>query len=295
MDRLVEEYLHALVVEKGLSQNTVVSYRQELRRFMTFLSKENIKDIKNVDRYVILNFLDELDRAGISRNSIIHAISSLRKFFLYLLQINMITDNPMNNIVPPKKAQHLPSILTTDEVERLLATPNTATNLGVRDRAILEVMYATGLRVSELIHLNLNELHLEMGLIETVGKGDKQRVIPIGDVAIKWLNEYLQGPRGALLKNQNYDIVFLNQHGRPMTRQGIWKNLKQLVLKAGITKNIMPHTLRHSFATHLLENGADLRIVQELLGHADISTTQIYTHVTQQRLTNVYNKYHPRA
>ncbi|WP_353990315.1 site-specific tyrosine recombinase XerD [Pediococcus argentinicus] len=295
MDRLVEEYLHALVVEKGLSQNTVVSYRQELRRFMTFLSKENIKDIKNVDRYVILNFLDELDRAGISRNSIIHAISSLRKFFLYLLQINMITDNPMNNIVPPKKAQHLPSILTTDEVERLLATPNTATNLGVRDRAILEVMYATGLRVSELIHLNLNELHLEMGLIETVGKGDKQRVIPIGDVAIKWLNEYLQGPRGALLKNQNYDIVFLNQHGRPMTRQGIWKNLKQLVLKAGITKNITPHTLRHSFATHLLENGADLRIVQELLGHADISTTQIYTHVTQQRLTNVYNKYHPRA
>lgn len=295
MDRLVEEYLHALVVEKGLSQNTVVSYRQELRRFMTFLSKENIKDIKNVDRYVILNFLDELDRAGISRNSIIHAISSLRKLFLYLLQINMITDNPMNNIVPPKKAQHLPSILTTDEVERLLATPNTATNLGVRDRAILEVMYATGLRVSELIHLNLNELHLEMGLIETVGKGDKQRVIPIGDVAIKWLNEYLQGPRGALLKNQNYDIVFLNQHGRPMTRQGIWKNLKQLVLKAGITKNITPHTLRHSFATHLLENGADLRIVQELLGHADISTTQIYTHVTQQRLTNVYNKYHPRA
>lgn len=295
MDRLVEEYLHALVVEKGLSQNTVVSYRQELRRFMTFLSKENIKDIKKVDRYVILNFLDELDRAGISRNSIIHAISSLRKFFLYLLQINMITDNPMNNIVPPKKAQHLPSILTTDEVERLLATPNTATNLGVRDRAILEVMYATGLRVSELIHLNLNELHLEMGLIETVGKGDKQRVIPIGDVAIKWLNEYLQGPRGALLKNQNYDIVFLNQHGRPMTRQGIWKNLKQLVLKAGITKNITPHTLRHSFATHLLENGADLRIVQELLGHADISTTQIYTHVTQQRLTNVYNKYHPRA
>ncbi|GEP18670.1 site-specific tyrosine recombinase XerD [Pediococcus argentinicus] len=295
MDRLVEEYLHALVVEKGLSQNTVVSYRQELRRFITFLSKENIKDIKNVDRYVILNFLDELDRAGISRNSIIHAISSLRKFFLYLLQINMITDNPMNNIVPPKKAQHLPSILTTDEVERLLATPNTATNLGVRDRAILEVMYATGLRVSELIHLNLNELHLEMGLIETVGKGDKQRVIPIGDVAIKWLNEYLQGPRGALLKNQNYDIVFLNQHGRPMTRQGIWKNLKQLVLKAGITKNITPHTLRHSFATHLLENGADLRIVQELLGHADISTTQIYTHVTQQRLTNVYNKYHPRA
>ncbi|AZP90826.1 site-specific tyrosine recombinase XerD [Pediococcus acidilactici] len=295
MDDLINDYLHALKVERGLSDNTIVSYRQELRHLQNFLQEQHIADIKDVDRYTILNYLDALKQTGRARSSSIHTISSLRKFFKYLLLNDQIQTNPMVNIDPPKRAQHLPSVLTTEEVERLLKVPDTSKPLGIRDRAILEVMYATGLRVSELIALNLNELHLEMGLIETVGKGNKQRIIPIGDVAIQWLERYINGPRRALLGAKRYNEIFLNQHGHPLTRQGVWKNLKAQVQKAGIKKNITPHTLRHSFATHLLENGADLRIVQELLGHADISTTQIYTHITQQRLVDVYDKYHPRA
>lgn len=295
MNDLINDYLHALKVERGLSDNTIVSYRQELRHLQNFLQEQHIADIKDVDRYTILNYLDALKQTGRARSSSIHTISSLRKFFKYLLLNDQIQTNPMVNIDPPKRAQHLPSVLTTEEVERLLKVPDTSKPLGIRDRAILEVMYATGLRVSELIALNLNELHLEMGLIETVGKGNKQRIIPIGDVAIQWLERYINGPRRALLGAKRYNEIFLNQHGHPLTRQGVWKNLKAQVQKAGIKKNITPHTLRHSFATHLLENGADLRIVQELLGHADISTTQIYTHITQQRLVDVYDKYHPRA
>ncbi|MEE6724804.1 site-specific tyrosine recombinase XerD [Pediococcus acidilactici] len=295
MDDLINDYLHALKVERGLSDNTIVSYRQELRHLQNFLQEQNISDIKDVDRYTILNYLNTLKQTGRARSSSIHTISSLRKFFKYLLLNERIQTDPMTNIDPPKRAQHLPSVLTTEEVERLLKVPDTTKPLGIRDRAILEVMYATGLRVSELIALNLNELHLEMGLIETVGKGNKQRIIPIGDVAIDWLERYINGPRRALLGSKRYNEIFLNQHGYPLTRQGVWKNLKAQVQKAGIEKNITPHTLRHSFATHLLENGADLRIVQELLGHADISTTQIYTHITQQRLVDVYDKYHPRA
>ncbi|GAC46267.1 tyrosine recombinase XerD [Pediococcus acidilactici NGRI 0510Q] len=295
MDDLINDYLHALKVERGLSDNTIVSYRQELRHLQNFLQEQHIADIKDVDRYTILNYLDALKQTGRARSSSIHTISSLRKFFKYLLLNDQIQTNPMANIDPPKRAQHLPSVLTTEEVERLLKVPDTSKPLGIRDRAILEVMYATGLRVSELIALNLNELHLGMGLIETVGKGNKQRIIPIGDVAIQWLERYINGPRRALLGAKRYNEIFLNQHGHPLTRQGVWKNLKAQVQKAGIKKNITPHTLRHSFATHLLENGADLRIVQELLGHADISTTQIYTHITQQRLVDVYDKYHPRA
>lgn len=295
MNDLINDYLHSLKVERGLSDNTIISYRQELKRLADYLNQVNIENITDVDRYTILDYLNDLKKAGRARSSSIHTISSLRKFFKYLLITEQIEIDPMTNIDPPKSAHHLPSVLTTAEVEKLLQVPNTNEPLGIRDRTILEVMYATGLRVSELISLNLNELHLEMGLIETLGKGNKKRIIPIGDVAIKWLNRYINGARQELLGNKNYNEIFLNQHGRPLTRQGVWKNLKNQVKKAGIEKNITPHTLRHSFATHLLENGADLRIVQELLGHADISTTQIYTHITRQRLVDVYDKYHPRA
>ncbi|AEV95166.1 site-specific tyrosine recombinase XerD [Pediococcus claussenii] len=295
MNDLINDYLHSLRVEKGLSENTIISYRQELVRFRDYLAQKEITDLTSIDRYLILDYLNELDQRGRAKNSIIHTVSSLRKFFKYLLIEEKINDDPMANVAPPKKSKHLPSVLTSDEVEKLLRVPNIQTNLGVRDRSLLEVMYATGMRVSEVINLTLSELHLEMGLIETIGKGDKKRIIPIGDIAIKWLTEYLTIARPQLLKTQHFDQVFLNQRGKPLTRQGVWKNLKKMVQSAGINKNITPHTLRHSFATHLLENGADLRIVQELLGHSDISTTQIYTHVTQQRLANVYDKYHPRA
>ncbi len=216
-------------------------------------------------------------------------------FFRYLANENKITADPMLKIDTPKTGHHLPQVLTTDEVDRLLAVPDTTKKLGIRDRALLEVMYATGLRVSELVNLTLDELHLEMGLIQPLGKGDKERIIPIGEVAIDWLNQYLTSVRDLLLKENSSQYVFLNAHGHQLTRQGVWKNLKALVRQAGITKNVTPHTLRHSFATHILENGAGLRVVQELLGHADISTTQIYTHISQKRLTEVYQKYHPRA
>lgn len=204
----------------------------------------------------------------------------------------------MQYVDTPKKTQRLPKTLSVAEVEKIIEMPDTTTSLGIRDRAILEVMYATGLRVTELISLKLDDLHLSLGLIQTVGKGDKERIIPLGDLAINWINEYLEKSRPELVYrsgNRDNPYLFLNYKGRQFSRQGIWKNLKIYVVQAGIQKDVTPHTLRHSFATHLLENGADLRVVQELLGHADISTTQIYTHITKQRMADVYKKYFPRA
>lgn len=223
-------------------------------------------------------------------------VSSLRRFHQFLKQEQLAQNDPMLYIDTPKKAQSLPKILSLKEVETLIMTPNENEVLGLRDRAILEVMYATGLRVSELVELKLTDLHLSLGLIQTIGKGDKERIISLGDVAIEWVGKYLRYSRTKLEKpDKRSPYLFLNHHGKKLTRQGIWKNLKGLVQKAGIKKEVTPHTLRHSFATHLLENGADLRIVQELLGHADISTTQIYTHITKQRMAKVYHQYHPRA
>ena len=291
----VIEYLNYLKVERGLTENTLISYRQELKQFNYYLTKHKIINFSQVDRFVIMDYLKSIQQSGKSENSIIHSVSTLRKFFLFLKQENIIQNNPMLKIDTPKKAQHLPQVLSIDEVDRLLAVPDIKTDLGIRDRALLETMYATGLRVSELVNLTGDNLHLDMGFIQTLGKGNKERIIPIGDVAIDWLNIYLKQVRNKLVKDSNEKHVFVNTHGRQLTRQGVWKNLKQQVRAAGINKNVTPHTLRHSFATHLLENGADLRIVQELLGHADVSTTQIYTHISKKRLQDIYNKAHPRA
>jgi len=292
-DQLMD-YLHYLTVERGLSQNTKLSYQQDLVKFFHYLQDKKIGLI-DVDRFVIMDFLKVLDDQGKARNSIIHMVSTLRKFFQFALESGWISANPMENVDPPKKAQHLPAVLTMTEVDELLALPDTSTVLGLRNRTMLEVMYATGLRVSELVNLKLDDLHLDLGLIKTLGKGDKERIIPIGDIAAKWLIQYINEGRPKQGKQQDAKVVFLNDHGRQLTRQGVWKLIKQWVKDAGITKDVSPHTLRHSFATHILENGADLRIVQELLGHADISTTQIYTHISDKRLTQVYNKSHPRA
>lgn len=296
MEEQIKEYLHYLAVERGLSINTRNSYERDLMQYADFLKQENVTEWQAVDRYLVLQFLAGLKNDGKASTTIARMITSLRRFHQFLRQERYTDHDPLQHIDSPKKAQKLPQILSLEEVERLIATPDTTTNLGIRDRAILEVMYATGLRVSELIGLKLGDLHLEMGLLQTLGKGDKERIVPLGDYAIHWIERYLAEVRPLLTKkNPNEPHLFVNNHGRGLTRQGIWKNLKQIVVKAGITKDVTPHTLRHSFATHLLENGADLRTVQELLGHADISTTQIYTHVTKRRMTEVYKEFFPRA
>lgn len=296
MKEQIIDYLHYLTIERGLSQNTRKSYERDLEQYLTFLTEQHIKDWQAVDRVLILSFLQQLQQSGKSSATIIRMVSSLRRFHQFLRQERFTDHDPMQHIDSPKKQQKLPDTLSLSEVERLIETPDTKEVLGIRDRAILEVMYATGLRVSELIGLQLKDLHLSMGLLQTTGKGDKERIVPLGDLAIQWIETYLEEARPFLTrKHPEESHLFVNNHGKQLSRQGIWKNLKALMRKAGITKNVTPHTLRHSFATHLLENGADLRTVQELLGHADISTTQIYTHITKKRMTEVYKQHFPRA
>ncbi|GBD83180.1 tyrosine recombinase XerD [Tetragenococcus halophilus subsp. halophilus] len=296
MDEQVTDYLHYLLIERGLSSNTRKSYQRDLEQYLAFLHEKEITDWQNVDRYTIVSFLQFLQNEKKSAATLTRMVTSLRRFHQFLRQERYTDHDPMQHIDSPKKTQKLPDTLSLNEVERLIEAPDTKKVLGIRDRTILEVMYATGLRVSELIGLKLNDLHLAMGLMQTTGKGDKERIVPLGDMAIHWLETYLEEARPILCqKHPEEEYLFVNGHGTSLSRQGVWKNLKALVLKAGIMKNVTPHTLRHSFATHLLENGADLRTVQELLGHADISTTQIYTHITKKRMADVYKQYFPRA
>lgn len=294
MNDWINDYLHTLKIERGLSENSLASYGRDLRYFAAFL-QENELTLPDAAQENVRAYLESLKENGRSTRSVARLISSLRGFYQYLHQLKVIDQNPMATIDSPKPARHLPEVLSLKETERLLEAPDTTKTLGIRDRAILEVMYATGLRVSELIHIQLADLHLAEGLIVTIGKGDKERLVPLGTQAIRWVEKYLADSRPLLLKGQRDPFLFLNFHGRPLTRQGIWKNLQQTVRNAGINKRVTPHTLRHSFATHLLENGADLRTVQDLLGHADISTTQIYTHVSKKRLSDVYHAHFPRA
>lgn len=296
MEEQIIEYLHYLTIERGLSANTKSSYQRDLKQYLAFLNEAGISDWQAVDRYTVVAFLAHLNQLNKASATVTRMISSLRRFHQYLRQERFTDHDPMQHIESPKKTQKLPQTLSLQEVEKLIATPDTTTTLGIRDRAILEVMYATGLRVSELIGLKIGDIHLEMGLLQTLGKGDKERIVPLGDYAIHWIERYLAESRPLLTKKRPQENhLFVNNHGSGLSRQGIWKNLKVWVLKAGIIKDVTPHTLRHSFATHLLENGADLRTVQELLGHSDISTTQIYTHITKRRMTEVYKEHFPRA
>lgn len=293
----LEEYLLFLIIEKGLAENTVASYKRDIEQYLLYLEKHAIKDWKEIDRYLLLNYFSDEKKSNKSDNTIIRMFSSLRKFHQFLKQENVTDEDPMLFIKTPKKAETLPKIISMAHIDRLIQAPDTTKPIGVRDRTILEVLYATGLRISELTSLTVDDIHLSMKLIQVVGKGNKERLIPIGEQAAKWLDYYLTSTRPLLIKKATKEssVIFLNARGTPLTRQGIWKNLKQLAQTAGISGNISPHTLRHSFATHLLENGADLRIVQELLGHSDVSTTQIYTHITKHRLKDIYTHYHPRA
>lgn len=296
MNEQIIDYLHYLTIERGLSENTKTNYRRDLEKYLAFLTLRKMPSWQEVDRFIVIDFLQQLKEEKKSPATIARMITSLRQFHQFLRQERLTDHNPMQHIELPKKAQKLPDILSLSEVEQLIEAPDTNEILGIRDRAILEVLYATGLRVSELVGLRIQDLHLSMGLLKTIGKGDKERIVPLGDLAIEWIERYLEESRPFLTAKQPDEThLFVNRQGTGLSRQGIWKNMKILVRQAGIYKNVTPHTLRHSFATHLLENGADLRTVQELLGHADISTTQIYTHITKKRMTEVYKQYFPRA
>lgn len=294
MDNALVDYLRSLTIEQGLAANSIASYRRDLQHFIRWLTSQQLTAFPE-DAAVISDYLNQLVIEQKAENSRMRAVSSLRHFYRWLAARELIAHDPMQTIPSPKRGQHLPVALSMAEVDQLLAAPDVNQPLGLRDRAILEVMYATGLRVSELVHLQLGDLHLEMKLIQTIGKGNKERLIPIGEIAIDYIQRYLEESRPRLIRSDHFvGTLFLNFHGRPLSRQAIWKMIKKYIEQVDIHKNVTPHTLRHSFATHLLENGADLRVVQELLGHSDISTTQIYTHITQQRLLDVYQKSHPR-
>ncbi|RND37500.1 site-specific tyrosine recombinase XerD [Lacticaseibacillus paracasei] len=293
MHGLIADFIHYLNVERGLAKATQTSYQQDLITFSAWLAARKRRTFPE-EFGTIQSFLKE-QNATKAPASVSRMISALRKFYRFLLREGAISADPMTKIDTPKRAQHLPATLSSQEVDALMAKPDTDKPLGLRDRAIFELMYATGLRVSEVVDLRLDQLHLAMNLLQVTGKGDKERLVPISPQATQWVDRYLQEDRPKLLKRVQPKNVFVNFHGGPMTRQGIWKNLKAYIASIGIEKDVTPHTLRHSFATRLLENGADLRVVQELLGHSDISTTQIYTHLSNQHLVAVYHKTHPRG
>jgi len=295
VNQLLDHFLNYLTVERGLSSNTLDAYGRDLARYLDFLEKEGIAHPDVVSPSLVLRFLSRLKEAGLSARSRARALVSLRMFHKFLLAEKLATVNPTSRIEAPRSMQGLPHTLSPVEVERLLAAPVGEEAFASRDRAMLELLYATGLRVSELVGLKLEDLQLEVGYLFAFGKGSKRRIVPMGETAIFELRRYLGAGRPFFERDPASPHLFLNRAGKGLTRQGFWKIIKRRARQAGIGKNITPHTLRHSFATHLLENGADLRAVQTMLGHADISTTQIYTHVTRERLRKIHEQFHPRG
>ncbi len=295
MQKQLQEYTNYLAVEKGLSKNTLESYRRDLNKFIAFLNKREVVNPEIVDREDINLFLAELKVNKSATSTISRTIASIRSFFNFLMEEGFIETNPALDLESPKIEKKLPRVLTTSEIDRLLGQPRPGDHKGLRDKAMLELLYASGIRVSELIDLNLSDFDPRVGYLRCRGKGQKERIVPIGSVAINSVNEYMSKARSMLCKNNGEIALFVNQHGNRMTRQGFWKILKKYAFKSNIDGEITPHTIRHSFATHLLENGADLRSVQEMLGHSDIATTQVYTQITRKKIREVYDKAHPRA
>ena len=293
-EELIREFLNYLQVIRGMSRNTVQSYQYDLNQFAVHLTKERLS-FEEVTPPAIIAYFGLQRERGCTARTLSRYLAAFRCFFRYLLQEHYTVADPTDNLEAPKLEKHLPRILSVKEVDILLSQPEPGTIAGLRDRAMLELMYATGMRVSELIGLNTEHLNLDRGFVRCLGKGSKERIIPIGEIAIRCNREYLNRGWVKLRKNSWEKAIFLNMHGRRLTRQGFWKILKEYARKGSIQKEIAPHVLRHSFATHLLENGADLRVVQELLGHADVTTTQIYTHLSQRKLRDVYDRAHPRA
>jgi len=294
MDRFIQEYLDFLIVEKGLSPNSIASYADDLSQFANFLVKNSIHDLDQADTTVILAWLVHLSRKGLAPKSRARHLITIRGLYKFLVNQGHITASPVTDVDIPKTGQALPKIMSIPEVEALLAAIDTTRPRGLRNAAMLEIMYGAGLRVSELIHLKLSDINLDANLVRVMGKGARERMVPIGSQAGKAARQWKDQARPLVLKHLTSQYLFVARGTKPMTRQGFWKIIKKYAAKAGISRNITPHTLRHSFATHLLEGGADLRSVQTMLGHADISTTQIYTHISRDYLLRMHEKYHPR-
>ncbi len=295
MDTLIDHFTHFLAVEKGLAANTLESYQRDLVAYAAYLREQGVTDIQETTRSHIVGYLTMLQEKGRATATLSRNMASIRAFYQFLVRDKYLDKDPSIHLETPKIEKRLPKVLSVEEVERLLDGPAMNHPIGIRDKAMLELLYATGIRVSELVHLNIGDVNLEMGFLKCMGKGSKERIIPLGKIAIDVVRRYIEAGRPRLLKAKAEPAMFLNHLGRRITRQGFWKIIKKYAALANIHAVITPHTLRHSFATHLLENGADLRSVQEMLGHADISTTQIYTHVTRTRIKDVYAKTHPRA
>jgi integrase/recombinase XerD len=296
MEEQINGFIQYLQTEREMAHNTLLSYHRDLKGYVHYLKSIESKQTWNdVQRVHLVQFLNHLRDTGKSPKTIARHIASMRAFHQYLLRSKLSDHDPSVQLEAPKMERTLPKVLSLQEVERLLIAPKLTDHFGIRDKAMLELLYATGIRVSELIGIDVHDIHLDMGFVRCTGKANKERIIPIGHTSSRALRQYLAESRPLFeAKNQQDQALFLNHQGKRLTRQGFWKILKKLALEAGIDKDLTPHTLRHSFAVHLLENGADLRAVQEMLGHADISTTQIYANVTKIRLKDVYNKFHPR-
>ena len=291
---LIETFLDSLWLEKNLSQNTLESYKNDLNKFRNFLEKNN-KSVLKADHFLILSFLSFLLDKGFSSKTVSRNISSLKSFFKYLITVDHIKINPMLNIDAPKSGLFLPTTLTVEETQQILDAPNELRAIEMRDKAMLYTLYATGMRISELISLNMHNVDLTRGSVQVIGKGGRERLIPLTNDAINMIKKYLTEAREKLSKGKDHNNIFVSTHGKQISRHSFWHRIKAYLKKVDVKKEVHPHTLRHAFATHMLNNGADLRSVQLLLGHSDLATTQIYTHVAQAEVKNLHKKHHPRG
>jgi len=294
MKELIETFLNYLSVERGLARNTIVSYRRDLVFYIDFISSRHIDALSKINRNDITNFMLSQKDKGISANSIARRLAAIRMFHRFLARERISKSDPSSLIDSPKLWKKIPDTLSLNEVEALLAQPDSRDHQGVRDKAILETLYATGMRVSEIVNLRLDGINCDIGFLRCIGKGNKERVIPLGKKAVSSIKRYLGSSRPRFLKTGESEFLFLSRLGKKLSRQSMWKIIKRYARLARIKKPMRPHILRHSFATHLLERGADLRSVQEMLGHSNISTTQIYTHINKERLKSIHKMYHPR-
>lgn len=294
MNNIVFDYGTFLETEKQLSKNTLESYKRDIKQYINYLVENNVGDLSQTNKTTVITYLIHLQNIGRAVSTISRSIASIRCFYQFLMINKVIDHDPTIKLTTPKSQKKLPNILTLKEVDLLLSQPNGQTPKGIRDKAMLELLYATGIRVTELISIKMSDVNLELGYINCA-TGTKERIIPIGTMALRAVVHYMNNAREVFTKSSDEEYLFLNTHGSKLTRQGFWKIVKAYTKNLNISTPITPHTLRHSFATHLIQNGADLKSVQEMLGHSDISTTQIYTHLSESKIKDVYNKTHPRA